>query len=330
MPLFISHTSALRFYRLWPGLPKQESSRLSEAKPRQNQKPDRAKLACALEFCGLDHNSALHITVAEPNCRKRSKHLVSHVDRGTITPGSFCALADSVYISSPEKCFVQMAQTLDLVELIALGFELSGSYYFNPAMIMRDPSHNLPQRPEPLTSPQKMLRFISKQSKTPGIKKARRAIQYVIEDTASPMETYVAMMLTLPFELGGYSLPKPEINHRIDIDKRVSHQAFTNYRKCDFYWPVQKVDLEYNSRQNHEGEEEDVRSSVRTVELSYGRIRVLPMRTWQFKQFRLLDAEAKTLAKLLGRTHESKLPDIEWRRRVLHAKLWRMRQQPRL
>lgn len=113
-------------------------------------------------------------------------------------------------MSTPEFCFLQMAGCLSLVQLIQLGFELCGTY----ALVGGAPAV---RRAAPLTTKVKLAAFVEQSSGARGCKKAARAVRYVQDGAASPMETMLAMMLCLPYGLGGYGLEKPLINHRVDV-----------------------------------------------------------------------------------------------------------------
>ena len=66
--------------------------------------------------------------------------------------------------------------------------------------------------------------FLDSVGKVNGKAKAKRALKYVIDGSLSPMETMVYMLLCLPVMLGGYGLPKPEMNSIIELDEEKSKE----------------------------------------------------------------------------------------------------------
>lgn len=60
------------------------------------------------------------------------------------------------------------------------------------------------------------------------------------------MESLLSMLLCLPPSLGGFGLPRPELNYPI-----ATNEEGVAMRKCDLYWPNQKFALEYDSDAFH-------------------------------------------------------------------------------
>lgn len=74
------------------------------------------------------------------------------------------------------------------------------------------------------------------------------------------METALAMALSMPPRLGGYGLPLPKMNYRVEArkggaDGGAGGKSRPRYYLCDLYWPGKRVDLEYDSDQEHVGPE---------------------------------------------------------------------------
>lgn len=133
----------------------------------------------------------------------RPERLVHRV-LATPTPSrSFHRIADGLHVASLELAFLQMARELDFLNLARLGFELCGSY-------------SLDARAErgffdraPLTDPRKIRSFAEASPHLKRRKAVLRALQHVLPGSASPAETRLAMLLSLPCRLGGFGLPKP-------------------------------------------------------------------------------------------------------------------------
>ena len=104
-------------------------------------------------------------------------------------------------MSTPEATFFQLGNSLSLVQLITIGYELCGSYGLN------DQADKGFVRKDPRSNPQFIKRYLDKCSRLHGIKTAKRASNYVVEGSASPMESLLSMLLCLPPLLGGFGLP---------------------------------------------------------------------------------------------------------------------------
>jgi len=137
--------------------------------------------------------------------------------------GSFIDAGGGLYVSSPEFFFFQMALEYPLAKLIELGLELCGSYSM-PSIDFADKGqgdseqalYNLPR----LTSKKRLKAFAARMKEWPGHRLASKALQYITNDSASPMETILVILLTLPYRNGGYGLPMPELNGRIVPEKK--------------------------------------------------------------------------------------------------------------
>ena len=65
---------------------------------------------------------------------------------------------------------------------------------------------------EPPTSKSKLTEYLGTIDTSYGIDKARTAVGKLMDGSASPRETAVALMLSLPTRMGGFELPKPKLN----------------------------------------------------------------------------------------------------------------------
>lgn len=72
-----------------------------------------------------------------------------------------------------------------------------------------------------------------------------------LEKSASPMETAVALMLTLPVEMGGFGLPKPQFNVSPDVRSERGTLSDRDEVKADMLWEDERVVVEYDSYEFH-------------------------------------------------------------------------------
>ncbi|MBR3160037.1 MAG: hypothetical protein IKF14_13200 [Atopobiaceae bacterium] len=112
-------------------------------------------------------------------------------------------------------------------------------------------------------------------------RRAIRASQLAFDHSKSPMETALALMLTLPVEMGGFGLPRPVLNKDLDVSKWRGHLSDRDTVCPDMWWEDDGVALEYDSAAFHGGSNEAkrtndaIRSNILTS-LGYATFRVTP------------------------------------------------------
>ncbi|MCL2632039.1 MAG: hypothetical protein FWD45_02970 [Coriobacteriia bacterium] len=171
-----------------------------------------------------------------------------------------------------------MAEQLSLIRLIELGFELCGTYSL-PTGGSTSPDKGFYDR-APLTTTKKLHTFITTMPGTKGHKKAVRAAKYILNCSASPMETKLAMLLTLPHNLGGYGFKAPALNSRIAAERTAAKTAGKSFYSCDLFWQDHLLAVEYDSDTFHTGSQRIAEDSKRRNTLAAMGISVITV-TWQ-------------------------------------------------
>lgn len=205
--------------------------------------------------CGL--KDPLHVLVAEEKLRRQSNECVSHVWRHSLPRGSVADSGRGFYVLSPELCFIVMARSLSFIKLIKLGFSLCGSYVSSNETIYSC---------QPLFSTGRLKDCIDKNRGVEGARKAEKALKYVLDNSASPKETELTMLLCLPPHYGGYGFRQPILNYQVNKRNKWG-TTLANHFKCDLAWPEARVALEYDSKEFHEGSDRLSRDSIRRTEL---------------------------------------------------------------
>lgn len=289
MGVFIGYRSAYDYWRVSDLPPGGASSR---ACPKLGVRVEN-KLA-GLEAFG----EPLHVVVVSANDRTRTDNVRCHVWTGLFPTGSFVKLRSGVYLSSPERSFMEMAAELSLVELVRYGYVLCSKYAYD------DGERGFHER-SPLTTIQSLVRYTDKMGCRNGAKNAARALRFIANASASPMETNLVMSLCLPRMLGGYGLELPELNSRVEAKTKglIERDHFS----CDLYWRRQRIAVEYDSREHHSGAEAETRDSSRRSALLSHRVTVVSITPEQFFDARKLDEAARAVAKLIGQ----RLPENE-------------------
>lgn len=293
----------------------------------------------------------LHVVVRGKDNKRNFSEIVCHSIGKTIPQRSFVSHSKHVAVSSPEACFVQMANKLPLTQLVQLGFELCGTYATDPLsgqLLKRLPRTNL----------QYLKNYVVKAKGIKGSAKAKQALLYIHENSASPMETKLTMLLTLPTSLGGYALPKPELNKVVEVDEGWRIKTY----RCDLVWQLKRfkertlnaergtatysdrfiakngglvssrksasgesqnagLALEYDSHEFHAEKRKTILDSKRRISLERNNMRVLSVTKQQVYDEWAFDELAKVVAKYLGIRMRIGRKDFVQRRRCLRVEL---------
>lgn len=279
------------------------------------------------------------------NGKWKSSIVSPRVYTGLTPDGCFVKIGDGMAVSAPAFCFFQMAAVLPLVKLIQLGLELCGTYSLpandehrerlrivserdagkEPALrpgIDLSKSHvrdkgkdtnpgvafqGFVSRPA-LTSVKELKAFTVRMKGTRGQKNASRALRYMADGSASPMETILFMMLTLPYGLGGYRLPVPELNKRIDPGKAVKLSSGKAYLICDLFWSKANLAIEYDSYLHHAGADRIEDDSIRRHDLDVLGIEPVTVTGKQIRDAAMFEKLAKQIAKKTGKRFQYENP----------------------
>lgn len=165
-----------------------------------------------------------------------------HLLAGDLPRRAFVCAGPGLLISSPELLFVQLAAdaSLDVVDLVLLGFELCGNYLLDPGP---DSWNGMVNTPTPMTSVAKIARMIGAMPGRTGVKRASSALELVRDGSNSPMETVLALLFGLPRRLGGLGFGPYVMNRKIALA--------SGPRWVDVFFPEAGVGLEYKGRMPH-------------------------------------------------------------------------------
>lgn len=266
---------------------------------------NRRPAGCMLPLCAL---------VGDPSARTRTPSVQSRF--WVVFPErSFVDAGNGFLVSTPEFCFLQMANQESLARLVLLRFELCGTYALAVGAQAR-------RREKPLTTVAKLRAFVEGAQNAQGRKKALRALRYVLDRSASPMESVLAMLLSLPYSLGGYGLPEPQLNYRVDMPHSFRKLADRSYCECDLCWPKESLAVEYDSRLHHtdlDKQESDARRRGTLIARGYTVISVYHNQVMDSGSFNRL---AHQLAKRLGKRLRYVDPDFTRAHLALRGELF--------
>lgn len=252
--------------------------------PQKPTKEDTNRLLELLE------KRPLHIMVGNPAERISRPEISCHVFAQPLPSASLAKIFPGAYACAPEFAFVQMGTKLPFIQLVKLGFEICGTY--------SETSRGIEKRPS-LTTAEKLLETATSTS-FPGCENAARAASYVLDGSASPRETQLAMLLSLPAKYGGYGLPRPLLNHRIALSRQ-SGVIGKHALICDLFWPDANLAIEYDSDEFHTGALAISRDSQRRIALEVEGITCINIVNMRLKSFVAFDETALGIAKILGK-----------------------------
>lgn len=237
MAIFIGHKTALAYWRTHD---RNWAQPISQAAPQENNSPYYSQIDTGILWkFSIDEKPVSILVSCKANMRK-SQNLSPRIWSGKHPSRSFYKIAQDLYISTPEATFLQLGKESSLIQLITIGYELCGSY----GLSAQSDSGFL--RREPRSNPRLIERYLEKCDGIHGVKAAKRASSYIAKGSASPMESLLSMLLCLPPSLGGFGLPRPELNFPIE-----TNEGGIVMRRCDLYWPDQRFALEYDSDTFH-------------------------------------------------------------------------------
>lgn len=257
-----------------------------------------------------------HILVKSPSRGRDSQERKTHVCGGQLSGASFFRLGSYAATSTVPLAFVQAA-TLepDEMSLILLAWELCGTY-----RTKRTAASSAYQIPA-LTTVRALQAYVARNPSVDGARKAARALRFCADDSASPRETKQALVIGLPMRHGGYGAGIPRMNYEVEASKEARAIAGRSSFRCDLCWPEAKLDVEYQSREMHEGERSRIRDSRRTNALKAMGWTVMGITNDELDSLTATDAIAFAIYRHLGRRFRVTTSDFHARKVKLRRRL---------
>ena len=307
MKVYLSHITALRFWRAWSilrPLTLQEfhsTGKVADANlfPSNIYQTSAVLRDCAirecdihslfdelpempeLRFCLKDCTDGLgakpwHILHDGKEGTKSSMLAERHRSLLNYPRGSFVRIAEGLFVCSPELVFVQMASCLSFGELLALGYELCGCY-------PRSTQKSVPLVRRPLTTPNRLMAYAARLNGAKGAKLARAVAKQVRAKSGSVMETELAAIAFSAEVYGGLGIAEALINAPVALSEEARRVARTDRVVLDFYWPKAHFGIEYNGRTAHASADQQDRDSRKRDGLMVDGIETATMTNSQFQ-----------------------------------------------
>ena len=190
----------------------------------------------------------LELAVFDRARRTRGKKYRTRELPQTLPADALVRVNPNLYFVCPELIVSQMAPSLSAIQLAKLIMELCGSYSLSSDVDLRNKAK---YQLEPVTSLERIKRYSSLTKVRGGAKTLREALSYALEGSASPGETVLALMMSLPRESDGYGFAKPALNASLTVpDEHIGRVGGTKY-SLDSFWQEAYTDLEYESVEFH-------------------------------------------------------------------------------
>ena len=312
MDVIISHRTAFFFWRQFPG---GASSLKRVARTRAMTQPGvlTEELLGELASLGIvpTEQQPVDFLYAGQEHRRRSPRIRPHVMGRDLPAGSLLRVAPHVLVVCPELCFIELGEDESFARLVHRGCEFCGTYYL-------DAEYGRPHEREgrsSLTSTAALAKYLGTCAPRVVPKAARSALAYVLDGSASPRETTLALLLSLPHRLGGFGLPAPVLNHVVELDAEARRLYPHATCRCDLYWPDAAFALEYQGEEAHwDRYSADI---ARTAALQAAGVDVLALTKAQLADAKAFTTVTGAVAAKLGRTLRVRREDFVLRHEEL-------------
>lgn len=243
----------------------------------------------------------IHTLVSNHSQRRDRDQRIFHIAKNPLPSRSVIRVKRELYVISPELCFILAARSMPFAELVRLGFELCAKYRKDPL----DPQ--LQVSVTPVTNVSRLNKYLNSASGINGVKLAKRAVKYVLDNSNSYMETNLALLGSLPISEGGYGLPRPILNHVIKLTQAGAEFLGRNTCEADEVWLERKVALEYDSTFYHLERDQFMLDKKRSTAMALSGFKVLNVTANNVKSFADIEKLFFTIRKALkccARTEE--------------------------
>ena len=258
------------------------------------------------------------LLIRDLNSASTRKNVALHICNTKVLPSSLLPIGADFkgFITSPEFTYLQIASKLDFIGTILAGSALCSDYYLN-----QDGHGGVSQRQNgPLTNHAAIAKFLAP---------AKRALQHIVEKARSPREASLALLLCLPYNLGGFNLGTVELNKPIELENRYGEKITRipdlTIQLKDKRQKQAMVLLDYDPAVTHSGNQKILRDLDRENELVTGmQCPHFSVSGEMLKSFESVQGLARQIRESTGIVaHDTTISDLEMRQRTLWARLFK-------
>lgn len=250
----------------------------------------------ALHLSSLDFGpEPLHLMVPSVDTRIRQKRYRSSVWSRRLPAEAFCNYGTRACIASPDFCLLQAAFRLTRPQLIELCMELFGRY----ALVL-DAERGFVPRDYALATRESVERLMHAMHGVRCSSQLAHALRHAVEGSRSPMETREYLLMCLPKNMGGFGLPRPLMNGRVELTQTEQRKARRQHFECDLLWPEQRVVVEYDGHDDHASRLDRARDAMKRDVLVAKGYTVFVVTGAQIMDELLFDGIARDVARAIG------------------------------
>lgn len=181
----------------------------------------------------------IELMVGNAKNRRVSPGGSCHVWRGALPHGSFFAIDEGVYVTSPELTLLMQSAQLHQVSLCQMLGRYLGTW--TPS---NDAEGGQDKR-APLTTFDALVGYLAGVKHGRGHGNLKLAMAYTCDGAASASETSFQLVLCLPPELHGFSLPQPIMNYEVELSARAQLMHPHKTARIDLCWHNERLGIEY-------------------------------------------------------------------------------------
>ena len=277
-----------------------------------------------------ESNGKVDLLIHDLNSASTRANVALHIcNSKVLPPSSLLPIGADLkgFVTSPEFTYLQVALKLDFIGTILAGSALCSDYFLN-----QKGHGGVSQRQNgPLTNRAAIAKFLSMQKRKRGIIPAKRALQHIVEKARSPREASLALLLCLPYNLGGFNLGTVELNKPIELENRYGEKITRipdlTIQLKDKRQKRATVLLDYDPAVTHSGGQKIMRDLDRENELVTGvQCPHFSVSGEMLKSFDSVQGLVRQIRESTGITaRDTTMSDLEERQRELWARLFKTR-----
>ena len=276
-----------------------------------------------------ESNGKVDLLIRDVNFASTRANVALHICNSKVLPSMLLPIDTDLkgFVTSPEFTYLQIASKLDFIGTILAGSALCSDYFLN-----QNGHGGVSQRQNgPLTNRTAIAKFLSTQERKRGIVPAKRALQHIVEKARSPREASLALLLCLPYNLGGFNLGTVELNRPIELENRYGEKITRipdlTIQLKDKRRKQATVLLDYDPAVTHAGGQRVTRDLDRENELVTGvQCPHFSVSSEMLKSYESVQGLVRQIRASTGITaRDTTISDLEERQRALWARLFKAR-----
>lgn len=276
-----------------------------------------------------ESNGKVDLLIRDVNSASTRANVALHICNSKVLPSMLLPIDTDLkgFVTSPEFTYLQVASKLDFIGTILAGSALCSDYFLN-----QNGHGGVSQRQNgPLTNRAAIAKFLAMQERKRGIIPAKRALQHIVEKARSPREALLALLLCLPYNLGGFNLGTVELNRPIELENRYGEKITRipdlTIQLKDKRRKQATVLLDYDPAVTHAGGQRVTRDLDRENELVTGvQCPHFSVSSEMLKSYESVQGLVRQIRASTGITaRDTTISDLEERQRALWARLFKAR-----